>query len=124
VSHVEAGLSIPGERTVALLAGLFAMEPHELVAGTDYPAAKAERLPVVVPRWTEVEHRLELLGRDLDWIDGAGHTDAAVVLGEWDLRLAALASEAHDPEERNRLSAARRTVALRLGAHPSSRPRG
>ena len=38
----------PGERTVALLAGLFKIEPHELVAGTDYPLAKAERLPVVV----------------------------------------------------------------------------
>ena len=50
VSHTEAGLSIPGERTVALLAGLFGMEPHELVAGTDYPSAKAERLPVVVAR--------------------------------------------------------------------------
>ena len=34
VSHVEAGMTDPGERTVALLAGLFKMEPHELVAGT------------------------------------------------------------------------------------------
>ena len=64
VSHTEAGMSIPGERTVALLAGLFGMEPHELVAGTDYPSAKAERLPVVVARYTEVEHQLALLERD------------------------------------------------------------
>ncbi|MHB1854920.1 MAG: helix-turn-helix transcriptional regulator, partial [Acidimicrobiales bacterium] len=48
VSHLEAGLTVPGERTVALLAGLFKLEPHELVAGTNYPPAKAERLPVVV----------------------------------------------------------------------------
>ena len=47
VSHLEAGMSYPGERTVALLAGLFKLEPHELVAGTTYPTAKADRLPVV-----------------------------------------------------------------------------
>src|SRR3954447_5135504 len=47
ISHLEAGMSQPGERTVALLAGLFRLEPHELVAGTTYPPAKAERLPVV-----------------------------------------------------------------------------
>ena len=47
LSHIEAGISNPGERTVALLAGVFKVEPHELVAGTDYPQAKAERLPVV-----------------------------------------------------------------------------
>ena len=41
-------MSDPGERTVALLAGVFKVEPHELVADTNYPAAKAERLPVVV----------------------------------------------------------------------------
>ena len=45
LSHIESGISNPGERTVALLAGVFKVEPHELVAGTDYPQAKAERLP-------------------------------------------------------------------------------
>jgi transcriptional regulator with XRE-family HTH domain len=67
LSHLEAtGIaSTPGERTVALLAGLFKMEPHDLVAGTDYPQAKAERLPVVVPRYTEVEMQLRLLDLDL-----------------------------------------------------------
>jgi transcriptional regulator with XRE-family HTH domain len=101
VSHTEAGLSIPGERTVALLAGLFGMEPHELVAGTDYPSAKAERLPVVVARYTEVEHQLALLERDLAWVDPLGRN-------EWVARLRALLDEAHDPAERDRL-----TVALR-----------
>src|SRR4051812_44710794 len=43
VSHFELGLALPSERTVVLLAGLFGLEPHELVAGTSYPAAKAER---------------------------------------------------------------------------------
>src|SRR5437762_10149284 len=64
VSHIEAGLRDPGERTVALLAGLFKVEPWDLVAGTRYPAAKAERLPVVVCRYTEVKLQLRLLDED------------------------------------------------------------
>jgi len=65
LSHIESGITNPGERTVALLAGVFKVEPHELVAGTDYPPAKAERLPVVSARYTEVEHRLALLDAQL-----------------------------------------------------------
>jgi len=68
VSHVEAGVSIPSERTVTLLAGLFKLEPGQLVAGTSYPEAKAERLPVVACRYTEIELQLALLGRDRDWL--------------------------------------------------------
>src|SRR3989442_15255865 len=52
VSHLEAGMTVPGERTIVLLAGLFKVEPHELVADTNYPAAKAERLPAVAARYT------------------------------------------------------------------------
>ena len=103
VSHAEAGLSIPGERTVALLAGLFGMEPHELVAGTDYPSAKAERLPVVVARYTEVEHELALLERDAGWVEP--HTK-----DEWVLRLRALLDDSHDPVEREMLTAALRRL--------------
>ena len=65
VSHLESDLSTAGERTVALLAGVFGLEPHELVAGTRYPAAKADRLPLVVARYTEVELQCRLLDRDL-----------------------------------------------------------
>jgi transcriptional regulator with XRE-family HTH domain len=68
VSHVEAGLSVPSERTITLLAGLFKLEPDQLVAGTSYPEAKAERLPVVACRYTEIELQLALLGRDRDWL--------------------------------------------------------
>src|SRR3712207_2801055 len=82
VSHLEAGMSDPGERTVALLAGVFKMEPHELVAGTRYPQAKAERLPVVVARHTEVELQLELLERDLQWFERTGHAHRGV-LEQW-----------------------------------------
>jgi transcriptional regulator with XRE-family HTH domain len=88
LSHIEAAISNPGERTVALLAGVFKVEPHELVTGTDYPPAKAERLPVVAARYTEVEYQLGIL----------------------DARLAV----AVDPVHRARTVAAARAVLLHL----------
>ncbi len=48
---------------------MFKLEPHELVAGTTYPVGKAERLPVVTTRYTEVEHQLALLDGDLGWLE-------------------------------------------------------
>ena len=97
MSHLETDINTPGERTVALLAGLFRMEPHELVDWTSYPVAKADRLPVVVARWTEVEHQLALLDRDLRWLESADRSVARRVLAEWDAQLAALAASVHDP---------------------------
>ena len=64
-------MTMPGERTVALLAGLFKVAPHELVAGTDYPPAKADRLPVVATQYTEVELQLALFENDLAWFESA-----------------------------------------------------
>ncbi len=120
VSHLETDLNIPSERTVALLAGLFRLEPHDLVAGTSYPLAKADRLPLVVTRWTEVEHQLALLARDLWWLDGADGslepaTPAVVdrVLGEWSTTLAKLADGLHDPAEITIVADARRTLTTR-----------
>lgn len=93
VSHLEAGMSHPGERTVALLAGVFKLEPPELVAGTDYPAAKAERLPPTVARHSETELQLALCEADLAWIDrGAPGSDQVLV--QWEVRLRRLAREA------------------------------
>jgi transcriptional regulator with XRE-family HTH domain len=113
VSHLESGISDPGERTVTLLAGLFKVEPHELVAGTSYPAAKSDRLPVVATRYTEVELQLELLDRDLVWlerVDGSpGETER--VLAEWIVRLDFLLDGAHDRREREAVTGARRRVA-------------
>jgi transcriptional regulator with XRE-family HTH domain len=97
VSHMESGLSTPSERTVTLLAGLFKLEPHELVADTGYPVAKAERLPVVACRYTEVELQLRLFEREL----GLGLVEG------WAERLATLAALAHDRGERDALLAAR-----------------
>ena len=102
VSHLESGLSVPGERTVTLLAGLFKLEPHELVAGTSYPPAKAERLPVVVARYTEVELQLALLDRDVE----AGAVDRAA----WDARLRALLDASHDLRERAMVEEARKRL--------------
>lgn len=93
VSHIEAGMSVPSERTVVLLAGLFKVEPHELVDGTQYPLAKAERLPPVAPRHTDVELQLALCENDLDWVARTG-VDARAVADRWRPALAALAAKA------------------------------
>jgi transcriptional regulator with XRE-family HTH domain len=61
VSHLEASISQPSERTVILLAGLFHLEPRALVDGTSYPESKAERLPATAPRYTEIDLHLRLL---------------------------------------------------------------
>jgi transcriptional regulator with XRE-family HTH domain len=87
LSHIESAISVPGERTVALLAGVFELEPHELVADTTYPVAKADRLPLVVTRHTEVELQVRLLDRDLEL---SGRYGDPSLLDGWDLRLAAL----------------------------------
>src|SRR5437016_7990862 len=104
VSHIEAGLREPGERTVVLLAGLFKVEPWELVAGTAYPEAKAERLPTVACRYTEVELQLRLLELDEDrGLDAARRAD-------WDSRLAAMAKITFDRAELDLLADARRRL--------------
>jgi transcriptional regulator with XRE-family HTH domain len=128
VSHVESGVSDPGERTVTLLAGLFKLEPHDLVAGTTYPSAKADRLPVVTARYTEVEHQLELLDNDLRWLDRCEPAEADGVLEQWRARLGLLADETWDQRERAAVEAARRRVAAwgRVSGRPAraTRPAG
>jgi transcriptional regulator with XRE-family HTH domain len=113
VSHIELGLSMPGERTITLLAGLFKREPLQLVAGTDYPPARAERLPFVACRYTEVELQLALLARDQEWIAQLGSVAAAraaVILDEWRVRLERLAQETLDRRELALIAAARRDL--------------
>ena len=103
VSHMEAGITVPGERTVALLAGLFKLEPHDLVAGTNYPPAKAERLPVVVCRYTEVELQLRLLDAE---IERTGSGFEPILAAEWRRRLTKLLTDTHDLRERRLLDEA------------------
>lgn len=69
ISHFEMDLTIPNERTITLLAGLFKLTPHTLVDGTTYPQAKAERLPLVACCYTELEMDLALMENDLAWLD-------------------------------------------------------
>lgn len=107
VSHFEAGLAVPSERTIVLLAGLFKQEPHELIDGTNYPAAKAERLPALACRYTEVEFQLALLQRDMEWL--ARSEDEALrcrVVAEWRRCLEHLRQHTDDAGERELLAAA------------------
>jgi len=106
VSHLEAGLSVPSERTVTLLAGLFKLEPWELVEGTSYPPAKAERLPPVAARYTEVELQLRLMDSEVERDSGG---DPAV-LAAWRQRLELLRKCAHDPREQEALRLALRRL--------------
>ena len=118
VSHLEAGLSAPGERTITLLAGLFKVEPHELVAGTSYPPAKADRLPLVATRYTEVELQLELLAADLAWLDRTGGEHDRAVLGAWEIRLRALVEDTFDARQRDLAADALADVRARVDGLP------
>lgn len=106
VSHFEMGITAPSERTIVLLAGLFKTEPFALIAGTMYPAAKAEKLPAVALRYTEVELQLALMQRDLEWAARLGTATVHAVAAEWRLQLEVLRQAASDSEERHMLSAA------------------
>jgi transcriptional regulator with XRE-family HTH domain len=119
VSHLEAGMSIPGERTVVLLAGVFKMGPQELVAGTRYPLAKAERLPGTAPLYTELELLLELLANDLVWCERTDGEFDRLVLDEWDVRLGAVDERPLDVRAREALADSRRTVRVKRDARRS-----
>jgi transcriptional regulator with XRE-family HTH domain len=125
LSHIESGVTVASERTVALLAGVFGCEPPELVAATDYPVAKAERLPAVVARHTEVAHQLAVLAAVLEIVERVPGHEGALLLGDvreaWRPRLLAIRDRTLDPDERRRLGAALRDLALR-GAERSVPP--
>lgn len=72
VSHIEADISIPGERTITLLGGLFKTPPHELVGGTTYPQAKVDRLPRMVCSYTAFEVAMALFENDISWLGRLG----------------------------------------------------
>jgi transcriptional regulator with XRE-family HTH domain len=40
ISHMEMDLSIPSERSIILMAGIFKLSPLEMVENTTYPHAK------------------------------------------------------------------------------------
>lgn len=81
VSHIEMDLSVPGERTITLLAGLYKMTPYKLVEGTTYPQAKAERLPSIACCYTQLELELEILENDMQWLQRTNHNQNLDLLG-------------------------------------------
>lgn len=110
VSHIEAGISIPEERTITLMAGLFKQTPYQLVAGTDYPQAKADRLPAVVCAYTPAELDLALMENDFAWLarlaDWPGQMQAGQELRrKWMHTLTARAEETTDEVLQDLLSA-------------------
>ena len=114
VSHIEMDLSLPSERTSALLAGLFNISPHDLIAGSTYPQAKAERLPQVVCSFTALEVDLALLRNDLLWLSRleglAAQRWREALRQSWGVRLHAQAREVIDERERKLLDEALKLV--------------
>jgi transcriptional regulator with XRE-family HTH domain len=106
VSHIEMDLSVPGERTITLLAGLFKMAPYELVAGTTYPQAKTDRLPQIVCCYTELEMDLALMENDLAWLAClTGGVDLEILreelMAKWASKLGEWEKEMIDANARN-----------------------
>ncbi|OGO64092.1 MAG: hypothetical protein A2029_17065, partial [Chloroflexi bacterium RBG_19FT_COMBO_47_9] len=88
VSHIEIDLTIPSERSITLMAGVFKLSPTDLVQGTSYPRAKAERLPVLTTIYTALELNLALLTNDIEWLERLDDTPIKQkgiqgVLGKW-----------------------------------------
>lgn len=115
VSHIEMDLSIPGERTITLLAGLFKMTPFALVEGTTYPLAKTERLPEVACIYTASEMEIALLENDLAWLKRlAGQPQyrqiAAGLWDAWNNRWSKEDDESLNEPEKARLLRARQAL--------------
>jgi transcriptional regulator with XRE-family HTH domain len=112
VSHIEADISFPGERTVALLAGLFKMSPHSLVEGTTYPQAKVDRLPTMVCCYSALEVDVALLQNDVTWLEkvygcSTYETLEQEVVGKWRQKLEEWEGEILDKRHRSLLEMAR-----------------
>jgi transcriptional regulator with XRE-family HTH domain len=69
ISHIEMDLNIPSERSITLMAGIFKLSPLELVEGTTYPRAKAERLPEINNLYTQLELDFALIMNDAAWLN-------------------------------------------------------
>ena len=115
VSHLEMDLTIPSERTVILMAGLFKLSPSSLVEGTTYPQAKAERLPAAALSYTQLELELALLQNDLKWLgelekDPELPQKMSAVLEAWSSRLGHLEETSLDEQERNQLGEAKNAL--------------
>lgn len=115
VSHIEMGLSTPSERTIALMASVFKRNPHDLVSGTTYSLAKAERLPHTVAWFTEREFQSAMLKRDLKWLKRisdtpGGNPTTDDIIEEWLSQVSDWLSNCFDHKEREELYMLRRML--------------
>jgi transcriptional regulator with XRE-family HTH domain len=110
ISHLEGGISEASERTVILLAGLFGLEPHELVAGTLYPPTKTERLPTVTNRHTAVDMALARLDAQRELWPLMVERDATANRQHWICTLVELAAITANRDEQQRVAQALRTL--------------
>jgi transcriptional regulator with XRE-family HTH domain len=116
ISHIEMDLTIPSERSITLMAGVFKLSPTDLVEGTSYPQAKAERLPELTTTITELELNLALLRNDLEWLDCLDDHDtksvhSQAVLNRWSSRLENWSIRIHDDHEAKILQEMRQMIA-------------
>ncbi len=122
ISHFEMDIALPSERTITLLAGLFKLTPPELVAGTTYPSAKAERLPLAACSYTPLELALALLRNDLNWLRRLGqHPDrpqlAAELRALWLPELARWQQLVADSDSQEAIDAVRQALYDACRAH-------
>ena len=110
VSHLESCLTPPSERTVTLIAGLFKLEPWQLVRDTDYPSARAERLPHVVTRYTQAELLTAVVDALIESLVDPDRRTARLVLEPWRARIMAELEVSSDDGERALLVDAQRRI--------------
>jgi transcriptional regulator with XRE-family HTH domain len=126
ISHIEMDLSLPSERTITLLAGIFKVTPYALVDGTTYPPGKAEKLPAAACSYTPLELDLALLERDLDWLKRLnGNREAAAWRRElrqsWSRRLADWLESDLDGAEREQAQQALQSLETACAPAPTAR---
>jgi transcriptional regulator with XRE-family HTH domain len=115
VSHIEMGLTIPGERTITLLAGLFKMTPLTRVENTAYPKAKSDRLPLNVCCFTPLENDISLMKNDFKWLELIQNTPLFDTSKEqtythWSTKLTEWESRTFDPYEKISIQQARQRL--------------
>jgi transcriptional regulator with XRE-family HTH domain len=104
ISHIEMDLTIPSERSITLMAGLFKLSPLELVEGTSYPKAKAERLPEVANIATNLELLYQIQKNDAEWLARLDHSTQVAylqqeILAKWSGRIEEFGESMGDEHE-------------------------
>ena len=69
ISHIEMDLTIPSERSITLMAGIFKLSPFELVEGTDLSKSKSRTLARSYQSYIpNLSFSLALLMNDSEWL--------------------------------------------------------